>query len=212
MKYAPTMDDIDKIYEKHKGLIRSLINSVVINNSNVVSRDDLFQVGALALILALKSYNPELGSLHAYIKSCVRNALLEEANSFNGVFTTDPRLRRQANRALKLKREGRTEKEIMTTLGIATKKTLKSLINIAEGGNAIDLSSIDIESDPLTNDEELDYLLSDVGLTETERQFVNLVVRNYSMEQIQEAMLLSKAQYYTVNASIKDKIISWGKE
>jgi RNA polymerase sigma factor (sigma-70 family) len=212
MKPAPTMDDIDQVYEKHKGLIRSLINSVVVNNPTVVSREDLHQVGALALILALKSYNPELGSLHGYIKSCVRNALLEEANSFNGVFTTDPRLRRQANLALKLKREGKTEIEIMATLGIATKKTLKSLINLAEGGNAVDVSSIDIECDTALNDRELDQLLDDVGLTDIEREFISLVVDNHTMEQIQEVMLLSRAQYYTVNASIKDKIINWGKE
>jgi DNA-directed RNA polymerase specialized sigma subunit len=45
------------------GLVRQIARSIVVNNPGVVSNDDLLQAGALAVVLAFKSYDPSQGSV-----------------------------------------------------------------------------------------------------------------------------------------------------
>ena len=43
---------------------------------NSFTRDDLIQEGALAVISALDSYNPDRGSLGGYVRTCARNRMI----------------------------------------------------------------------------------------------------------------------------------------
>lgn len=203
-------ESLEKLYARHKGLISSLIKSIVINNKSVVSVADLQQVGALALIVALKTYDPSVGSLSAYVRRCIRNALLEEANSFSGVFTVDEKIRRQANKAHQMRTAGKSDQEIMTSLGIKTEATYRSLLNLVEN-KTVDLEQIEHLASISLDEDGITRALDDVGLSTTERQIVTLLMSQASIDDIERQTGLTRAQIANIKIVISDKITSWGK-
>lgn len=210
MKLHSMEESTDKIYARHRGMIRSLISSIVVNNSSVVDVKDLQQVGALALVVALKSYDPSQGSISGYIRKCVRNALLEQANSFSAVFTTDEKARRQANAIVRMRSEGSSDEDIMTRLGIKTPATFSSLLELATS-HAVDLDKIEVASDISIEQGDINKMLDEIGLTEHEAEFVQLITSNHTMGQMVEHMGLSRSHLFTIKASIRDKILTWGQ-
>jgi len=204
-------ESADKVYAQHRGLIRSLINSIVVNNPSVVDAQDLQQAGALALIIALRSYDPSLGSFQSYIRKCIRNALLEQANSFTSVFTVDEKVRRQANAIIKMRVEGLSDDTIMTRLGIKTRATFLSLLGLVES-HSVDLDQVDIEAEASIEEESIYKMLDEVGLSKPEIQFINLVTNSHSMDDIMIEMHVGRSHLYTIKASIRDKILAWGQD
>lgn len=188
-----------------------MINQIVVNNSSVVDTQDLQQAGALAFITALRSYDPSLGSFPSYIRQCVRNALLEQANSFNGAFTVDEKVRRQANAIRRLRSEGLSDDVIMARLGIKTRATFLSLLDLVEN-HSVDLEQVEISSNSSIDEDGIFKMLEEIGLTESEMEFVNLVTSNHSMDEIVERMEMSRSTLYAIKASIRDKILAWGQE
>lgn len=205
-----TQESLEKLYSRHKGLIGSLIRSIVINNKSVVSIADLQQVGAMALIVALKTYDPSLGSLSAYVRKCIRNALLEEANSFSGVFTVDEKLRRQANKAYRMRKTGKSDQEIMSILGIKTEATYRSLLNLVEN-KTVNLEQIEHLASISLDEFNLLKALDDVGLSPTERQVVSLLMSQISIADIEKQTGLTKVQIANIKVVVNDKITNWGR-
>lgn len=201
----------DKVYAQHRGLIRSLINSVVVNNPSVVDVKDLQQTGALALILALKSYDPSLGSFQSYIRQCIRNALLEQANSFNSVFTVDEKVRRKANAIVKMRMEGLSDDEIMTRLGVKTRATFLSLLGLVES-HSVDLDQAEVEADSIIEVKNILRILDEIGLTKLEIEFVNLIINNHSMDEIMTELDVSRSRLFEIKAAIRDRILIWGRD
>jgi RNA polymerase sigma factor (sigma-70 family) len=196
------------------GLVRQIARSIVVNNPGVVSNDDLLQAGALAVVLAFKSYDPSQGSFNAYIRKSIKNALLEQANSFSAVFTTDDKVRRQANTAARLAKEGKTHKEIMCQLGIRQEATLLSLLNLVESKQQ---QIVDVPEDDDTQDVEvflsnIELLSDELKLTEEELDFVDLSLRGYSMREIENTLRFSTAQLYKIRSSVYDKFTDWIKD
>lgn len=198
----------DKVYAQHRGLIRSLINSIVVNNPSVVDNQDLQQAGALALIVAFRSYDPSLGSFQSYIRKCIRNALLEQANSFNSVFTVDEKARRQANAIVKMRAEGLSDDAIMARLGVKTRATFLSLLGLIEI-RSVDLDQVDVET---IEEQSIFKMLDEIGLMKTEVEFINLVINNHSIDDIIKEMGVSRSRLFEIKASIRDKILAWGQD
>ena len=201
----------DKIYARHRGLIRSLVNSIVVNNPAIVDTQDLQQAGALALVVAMRSYNPSLGSFPSYIRKCIRHALLEQANSFSNVFTVDEKVRRQANAIRRMRRAGSNDEEIMAKLGIKTRATFLSLLGLVEN-HAVDPDQIEVADDASLEEGSIFKVLDEIGLTEQELKFVNLVTSNHSMDDIAVEMAVSRSTLFVIKASIRDKILAWGQD
>lgn len=201
----------DKAYAKYRGLIRSLINSIVVNNPSVVDYQDLQQVGAMAVVTALQSYDPSQGSLPSYIRRCIRNALLEQANIFNGVFTVDEKVRRRGNQVRKMRRSGMSDEEIMSGLGIKTRATFLSLVELVDS-HAVDIEHVEVSADSTLDEKSIMKMLIEIGLSKIEIKFVDLTINNYSMDAIAEQMQLSRSTLYSIKTSIRDKIQAWGQD
>lgn len=205
-----SQESIEKLYARHKGLIGSLIRSIVINNKSVVSIADLQQVGAMALIVALKTYDSSVGSLSAYVRKCIRNALLEEANSFSGVFTVDEKLRRQANKAQQMRRDGKSDKDIMATLGIKTEATYRSLLNLIEN-KTVDIEQIEHLASISLDEESILRALDDIGLSKVERHVVSLMMTQATLDKIEQETGLSRSEIANIKVLVSDKITNWGR-
>lgn len=211
MTFCKMEESADKIYAQHRGLIRSLINSIVVNNPSVVDIQDLQQTGALALIIALRSYDPSLGSFQSYIRKCIRNALLEQANSFNSVFTVDEKVRRQANALVKMRNQGLSDDTIMIRLGIKTRATFISLLGLVDS-HSVELEQTDVEAEASLGEASIFRMLDEIGLADPEMKFINLVISNHSMDEIMESMSVSRTALYGIKTSIRDKILAWGQD
>lgn len=63
---------------KYKPIIIRVMSRLRCKNTRLVSRQDLFQVGCIALIKALQSpdYDPAKGNMEGYVYASVRNYLL----------------------------------------------------------------------------------------------------------------------------------------
>ena len=205
-----SQESLERLYARHKGLIGSLIRSIVINNKSVVSIADLQQVGAMALIVALKTYDSSVGSLSAYVRKCIRNALLEEANSFSGVFTVDEKLRRQANKAQQMRRDGKPDRDIMDTLGIKTEATYRSLLNLVEN-KTVDIEQIEHLASISLDEENILRALDDIGLSKTERHVVSLMMSQATLDQIEQETGLSRSEIANIKVIVSDKITNWGR-
>jgi RNA polymerase sigma factor (sigma-70 family) len=203
-------EPFDRIYAKHQGMIGSLIRSIIINNRSVVSIADLQQVGAMALIIAIKSYDPSLGSLKSYIRKCIRHALLAEANAFGSVFTVDEKTRRQANAAKRMQDQGLRHSDIMTMLGIKTHATLESLLKLTED-QAVSFDQIEILAPSSMEEQSLISMLDDIGLSKEERRLVDLIMDSRSIEEIENMTGMNKVEIARARVSISDKITHWGK-
>jgi len=55
-------------------------------------------------------------------------------------------------------------------------------------------------------------MLDEIGLTEQELKFVNLVTSNHSMDDITTEMVVSRSTLFAIKASIRDKILAWGQD
>lgn len=205
-----SQESLERLYARHKGLIGSLIRSIVINNKSVVSIADLQQVGAMALIVALKTYDSSVGSLSAYVRKCIRNALLEEANSFSGVFTVDEKLRRQANKAQQMRRDGKPDRDIMDILGIKTEATYRSLLNLVEN-KMVDIEQIEHLASISLDEENILRALDDIGLSKTERHVVSLMMSQATLDQIEQKTGLSRSEIANIKVIVSDKITNWGR-
>jgi len=205
-------ESVDKLYAQYKGLIKSLASKIVINNPSVISSEDLTQAGALALLTAIRSYDPTIGSFKTYLRRCIINALLEQANSFNPAITVDEKVRRQVNAIIKLRGEGIEDDEIMKRLGIRTRATFLSLQALSNA--AVDIDQLDPSDfpDSKLEDHNLVMLLNNMGLSDIELDFISLSMQGCDLEKISESTGLSLKQLRKLKASVKDKIMQWGQE
>lgn len=201
----------DKTLQKYSVLISLLIDSIIINNRGVVSREDLSQVAAMALISAVRSHDPSTGSLQSYIRKSIRNALIEQANKFSGVFTVDEKTKRCANMIKKLKNEGMSDQDIMSKLGIKTKTTYLSLVELSE--TASNIEDVEVADSYNMSIEDIQSLLEEeINLGDQEIMLVNLTMSGMSMGEIADSMGMSLAQAYKIKTSVKSKILEWGQK
>jgi len=76
---------VEKMIEDNKRLVYSIANSMYINNK-VFSKEDLIQVGFLALCKNGHKYDPERGKPSTFITHCVRNDMIKfiKSNKLQG--------------------------------------------------------------------------------------------------------------------------------
>lgn len=67
---------VEKMIEDNKRLVYSIANSMYINNK-LFSKEDLIQVGFLALCKSGHKYDAERGKVSTFITHCVRNDMIK---------------------------------------------------------------------------------------------------------------------------------------
>ena len=77
----------DELFLAHGKLVMSVARSVNLLNASI-DYDDLYQVGCLALIKAIKTYDvTSAASFKTYASTCIYNAVLDEVRKHKGVPT-----------------------------------------------------------------------------------------------------------------------------
>lgn len=208
MKIEPV--DANKLVEKYRGTVHNIARSIV-RNSPVVSLEDLEQEGLTAIITAVETYDASAGPLDAYIRTCVRNALVAEANKCCGVFTIDPRVRVQCNQIVRLRDQNLTDDEIMAKLGINNRKRFYTLITL------VDAECYDVESEVAVDDgcfygrSDVMDALEEVGLTDRELNLVRMLIEGQPKIAILQKLQIDQSVYRQLQASVELKIRAWGR-
>jgi RNA polymerase sigma factor (sigma-70 family) len=115
--------DPDKILDDFKAIVRVIARSAVCS-SITIDLEDLIQIGNIALLRAVRGYNPSYGSsFEAYAKRCIRTAIYNEAARFLGVFTVDHRTTEAAAEATRMHKSGLDDETISDHLSRATRRT-----------------------------------------------------------------------------------------
>src|SRR5210317_545136 len=144
---------VEKMIEDNQRLVYSIANSMYINNK-VFSKEDLIQVGFLALCKSGHKYDPERGKPSTFITHCVRNDMIKfiKSNKLQGdlLYTENENLSYSNNQQLacidyydicaaqtetekkivKLKLRGETNKSISEKLNVSPNKISKILSNM----------------------------------------------------------------------------------
>lgn len=144
---------VEQMIEDNKKLIYSIANSMYINNK-VFSKEDLIQVGFLALCKSGHKYDSERGKVSTFITHCVRNDMIKfiKSNKLQAdlLYTENENLSYSNNQQLtcldhydicaakteaekkivRLKLKGETNKSIAEKLNVSPNKVSKMLSNM----------------------------------------------------------------------------------
>lgn len=179
----------EQILEEYKPLIEK-IAKITYTSSSVIGIDDLIQIGKMAVINALRTFDPSCGpNLKSYINLLVRQAIFKEAGTFCGVFTLPEKVLSKASRITRLYNDGISIELIqkltdtsaenikdllilyrhITTVGIhdALYKIEQNSPDVMKFLNSLALSPIEesILWDKILGDKDVDYIAKESGLT-----------------------------------------------
>jgi RNA polymerase sigma factor (sigma-70 family) len=143
---------VEQMIEDNKKLVYKIANSIYMKNK-LFSRDDLIQVGFLALCKSGHKYDPTRGKVSTFITHCVRNDILKyiKSNKLQGdLIHLDNNSLKYRNRdidylecndmvgakndleqkIIELKMSGETNKSIAAQLNVSPNKISKILSTI----------------------------------------------------------------------------------
>jgi RNA polymerase sigma factor (sigma-70 family) len=202
--------ELQDIIVKYTNIVKSMVRRIIING-NMVSTEDLEQVGMLALVNAIRTYDSSVGSLPSYLRACIRNAIIAEANKCCSVFTIDPRVRVQVNQIIKLRREGHDNESIMQTLGIRNRDRFLSLLSLVDIEVEILSDDIAANDTSMFDVQDVYRVLNDIQLEDQEKDLIVLTIANQSRKTIMRSLSLDGVQYANLKKQVIKKILEWGE-
>ena len=108
--------DVNEILDEYAPLVRRIARSAC-HSSATIDLADLCQVGEIAVLRAIKAYDPSSGTnIRSFVSKVVRQDIYNEAARFLGVFTVDHRVTGFAAKVSKLAAKGNTDQQIANIL------------------------------------------------------------------------------------------------
>jgi len=105
-----------ELLNEYGPIVRKIARSACFSSSSI-DFTDLCQVGDIAVLNAVKMYDPTLGmTMKSYVGRIVRQEIYGEAGRFLGVFTVDRRVTSLGSKVTKLNKDGKTDEEIAAIL------------------------------------------------------------------------------------------------
>lgn len=203
-------EEIVFILQDYGGLIKKIAISAV-KSSSVISEDDLFQVGVLAALNAIRVYDPSYGTnIKAYVGQAVRRAIYNEAASFLGVFTVDRRVTEIAARVNRMVNQGKTDQEIAEKLTESLKRNfdvdhIRDLRMAYAGRN---LASNIHETDLIeTEVRSIESLLEDIPSSPEEHTVLrDKILGDKNVATISSLLNISRKKVYEIERELTAKI------
>jgi RNA polymerase sigma factor (sigma-70 family) len=104
------------VLEQYHPLVKHIAKQACYS-SHALDINDLYQIGDIAVLRAIKAYDPSSGkNIKSFVANSVRNAIFNEAARFLGIITVDFRTTNQASLVNKLSNGGKTDDEIAIIL------------------------------------------------------------------------------------------------
>lgn len=207
-----TDDSVTQILDQYHLLVRHIAKRAH-HSSSCLDINDLYQVGDMAVLRAIKAYDPSFGkNIKSFVSNSIRNAIFNEAARFLGVITVDFRTTNQASFAAKMYEKGKSDQEIADML---TNKYGRNF----DADHARDLRIIysrkqyvqaheDIMIEGDNNDiQSINDLLDSVVRNEEDRTILNVrILGGCTIDKIAALLHISKKAVYKKETCLKARI------
>lgn len=109
-------EELLRTLDEYRSFVRKIAYTAI-TSSPSIDVEDLCQVGDLAILRAVRSYDPTCGrNIKSYICSCIRQDIYNEAARFLGIFTVDHKVTEMGAKIVKMDAEGKSYKQIADIL------------------------------------------------------------------------------------------------
>lgn len=204
-------DTVAQILDQYHSLVRYIADRACYSSS-VLDINDLYQVGEIAVLRAVKAYDPSSGkNIKSFVASAIRNAIFNEAARFLGVMTVDFRTTNQASYAAKMHEKGKSDQEIAAAL---TDKYGRNFdvdhardLRIIYGRRQYTQVQEDLMIDDIENDVSIKDLLESVVKDKDDRVILDRrLLGGCSVEQVAAILHISKKAVAKKEACLKTRI------
>lgn len=203
-------EELLRTLNEYRGFVRK-IAFTAITSSSTIDVEDLCQVGELAVLRAVRTYDPACGrNIKSYICSCIRQDIYNEAARFLGIFTVDHKVTEAGARITKLYAEGKTYSEITDILNQRYPGSNWTEERVFDTKLAYSRrSSVSIEHEPEVSEEAhlKEFLLSLVHNDTEKFILLNRILGNYSVEAAAVDLQKSIRDVYAIESALKQRIV-----
>ena len=199
------MQDPDGVLDEYSNIVKR-VASAAYHSSSVIDFRDLCQVGDMAVLRAVKAYDPSAGmNIRSFVYKIVKQDIYKEAGRFLGIFTVDPRVTSLASQVSKLHDKGHSDDEISAILNKSPDE-VKDLRIAYSRRQSTDIQYDDVENETV-DESTLSDILESVLQNDIERQICeHRILNNLSVKDVALKIGISKKQIYTIERSLKERI------
>lgn len=174
---------------------------------------DLCQVGDIAVLNAVKNYDPTQGtSIRSYVAKLVRQDIFSEAAKFLGVFTVDHRVTKLAAKVNRLHLKNKTDKEIADIISQSSHRNfdaehVKDLRITYERRQHADLQPDDSFDEGDAEESTIRRLLEEVVKTDAEAVILeHRFMGDASANDVSAMLKINTRQLYVLENNLKSRI------
>ena len=182
-------------------------------SSATIDLQDLYQVGEIAVLHAVKSYDPSCGTtIKSFVSRVVRNRIFREAARFLGVFTVDHRVTSLAAKVNKLYAKGHSDEEISDILsGIGDRNFdsdhVRDLRIAYSRRQHIVIEDDDTADGYITKESTIQDLLLEVVQNDIEKTILDRrILGDASIKEVSAALGVTQKQLYDFENTFKERI------
>lgn len=182
-------------------------------SSATIDLQDLYQIGEIAVLQAIKSYDPTCGTtIKSFVSRIVRNKIFHEAARFLGVFTVDHRVTGLAAKVNKLHAKGHSDEEIADILSEVGDRNFDSDhvrdLRIAYSRRQhIVAEDDDTAEGYITKESTIQDLLDGVVQNDIERAILDRrILGDASIKEVSISLGVSQKQLYELENNFKERI------
>lgn len=205
-------EDINEILDEYAPLVRKIARSACYSSA-AIDVADLCQVGEIAVLSAIKAYDPSCGTtIKSFVAKVVRQEVYREAARFLGVFTVDFRVTSLAAKVCKLADKGHDDQEIARILKETNKRNIDADhvrdLRIAYNRRQNVILEDDTPDDRI-EEQNIKDLLDSVVRNPIERVILDRhILGRSSVAEIASYVGLNNSQVYALASNLKDRIKS----
>lgn len=200
--------DISEIIKEYEPIIRKIAQSTCYS-SRAIDINDLLQVGKIAVLRAIRSYNPSYGAnIKSFITCSVRREIYSEAAKFLGVFTVDKRVTAQASKINRLSKDGLSDSEISVLLK-KTEDQVRDLRLSYERRGSISVTDYNVLDKEQLYTEEIHELLLKLNINQEERFIIfSRILGRIPVKHVAEYLKISPSRVYELEKNIKEHVVN----
>lgn len=204
-------DEAEEILKEYQDIVISIARSAYYSSS-AIDFFDLCQIGNLAVLTAVRSYDPAAGSnIRSYVSRIVKREIYNEAGRFLGVFTVDHRLTRLAALTNTLRQQGCSDEEIAHRLSEKSGRniTTEHVVDLYTTYVHRFLSEVpeEIEYEPYYAEDSISSILESVVNNDVDRLILGRrIMGDSTASDVAKELQITRKKVYELERVLRERI------
>jgi len=203
-------EELLRTIEEYAGFIRKVAYTAI-TSSPTINVDDLCQIGNLAVLRAMRSYDPSCGrNIKSYICSCIRQDIYNEAARFLGVFTVDHRVTEMGAKVNRLVDDNKTDQEIAEILDErypGKSWTESKVYDLRLAYSRRYPVTPEIEPEEIPESLHIEQFLESIVQNDTDHKILReRILGDKSAQEVADELDLPIKKFYLLESSLKSRI------